>query len=444
MTTEMVRAGSVGLAIYEPKNFQELKDLAAMAAGSRLFAITSPDAAAVVMLTGASLGLPPIAAMRGIHVVSGKPVLSSDMLVAVVRRSGLCDVWEPVEVTNAACTIRTHRRGDPSPVTHTWTIDDAKRAGLAGKGNWNTYPRAMLRARCSAELARMVYPDVLFGVYVEGELGEEHAVEVEAPAVVVETHPVASTRRPTYPAPVASSPTMPVPAADPMRAALADVSSEQPASLRSLATVADDAAPTTSTLVDDVVTQASRCETATAAVDLWRTARLDLAEDPKGAATAWNAVWKRVMELQRSTEKAAKQWIKRVLLETDGPKPDGTNGPTKPRNGRSADATGNGAANDSARADGAVACVRDPVWSQSADELRRHLSTKTCVTMLRNSLAAHAAELTADACALYAQRYADLWAAMPDHLGGTLHPRSARAWVDGVLAQAARSERRAA
>ena len=79
-----------------------------MAAGSRLFAITSPDAAAVVMLTGASLGLPPIAAMRGIHVVSGKPVLSSDMLVAVVRRSGLCDVWEPVEVTNAACTIRTH------------------------------------------------------------------------------------------------------------------------------------------------------------------------------------------------------------------------------------------------------------------------------------------------------------------------------------------------
>jgi hypothetical protein len=453
MTTEMVRAGSVGLAIYEPKNFQELKDLAAMAAGSRLFAITSPDAAAVVMLTGASLGLPPIAAMRGIHVVSGKPVLSSDLLVAVVRRSGLCDVWEPVEVTNAACTIRTHRRGDPSPVTHTWTIDDAKRAGLAGKGNWNTYPRAMLRARCSAELARMVYPDVLFGVYVEGELGEEHAVEVEAPSVVVETHPVASTRRPTYPAPVASSPTMPVPAADPMRAALADVSSEQPASLRSLAATvdaepaADDAtraAGERATLRLALLEQVSRCKTPGAVADLWvasKTERDTLTEDD--VKVVWKASVNRVKEHQRSTDAGAKSWLKKAVAERTPPD-DGTNGPTKPRNGRSADATGNGAANDSARADGAVACVRDPVWSQSADELRRHLSTKTCVTMLRNSLAAHAAELTADACALYAQRYADLWAAMPDHLGGTLHPRSARAWVDGVLAQAARGERRAA
>jgi hypothetical protein len=49
----------------------------------------------------------------------------------------------------------------------------AKRAGLAGKGTWAAYPHSMLRARCSAELARMVYPDFLFGVYAEGEIPEE-------------------------------------------------------------------------------------------------------------------------------------------------------------------------------------------------------------------------------------------------------------------------------
>ena len=460
MTTEMVRLTVAPLEFTDEQR-KMIRDAFANGANEQEFG--------VLMEVAKARRLNPL--MRQIHFVSRwdsqksrnvwATQVSIDGLRAIAERTGIYagqDEPEFVESPDGAikcCKVRVYRKdwGDRAAVGVAYWNEYVQTYREKSSGKevvtpmWRKMPHVMI-AKCAEAIAlRKAFPEDMSGLYTPDEMGQaenDRVVDTTA-ETVVETHPVATAqRRPTYPAPVASSPTMPVPAADPMRAALADVSSEQPASLRSLATVADDAAPTTSTLVDDVVTQASRCETATAAVDLWRTARLDLAEDPKGAATAWNAVWKRVMELQRSTEKAAKQWIKRVLLETDGPKPDGTNGPTKPRNGRSADATGNGAANDSARADGAVACVRDPVWSQSADELRRHLSTKTCVTMLRNSLAAHAAELTADACALYAQRYADLWAAMPDHLGGTLHPRSARAWVDGVLAQAARGERRAA
>lgn len=186
MTTDngIQRVGQMGLAQFEPRDFTELEKLARMAASSRLFAVTSPESAIVIMLTGASLGVPPVVAMRSIHVVQGRAVLSSDLIHALVRRSGFCQSWHVSETTAERCTITTHRRGEPQPYTHAWTIAMARTADLAGKGTWRQYPAAMLRARCTAEIARIVYPDVLMaGVYCEGEIDDD-AGEAAAPKPV--------------------------------------------------------------------------------------------------------------------------------------------------------------------------------------------------------------------------------------------------------------------
>jgi hypothetical protein len=183
--TGMQRVGSAGMAAFEPRDFSELERLAKRCIDSRLFKVASPDAALVIMLTGASLGLSPVAALRGIHVIEGKSVLSSDLLVAVVLKSGQCLRWTVAETTDERCVIETHRKGQQAPYRHTWTIAMARKAGLASKGNWNTYPAAMLRARCSSEIARIVYPDVMFGVFVEGELDADPATHGEAPAVTI-------------------------------------------------------------------------------------------------------------------------------------------------------------------------------------------------------------------------------------------------------------------
>lgn len=159
---------------------KELATLAESAVSSKLFGVASREAALMIMLTGRSLGIDPVAAMRGTHIVSGKSVLSSDMMVGIVRKSGVCESWVVIESTHEKCVIETRRKGDDTPVRHTWTIEMAKRAGLAGKGTWAAYPHSMLRARCSAELARMVYPDFLFGVYAEGEIPEEPRRPVRA------------------------------------------------------------------------------------------------------------------------------------------------------------------------------------------------------------------------------------------------------------------------
>jgi hypothetical protein len=111
--------------------------------------------------------------LRGIYVVNGRPVLSADLLVAIVRRSGLCESWRTVESTATTCTIETLRRGETAPARKTWTADDARRASLAGKGTWGAYPAQMLRHRCAADLAREVYPDVVLGLYAPEEFGAE-------------------------------------------------------------------------------------------------------------------------------------------------------------------------------------------------------------------------------------------------------------------------------
>lgn len=169
------------------RTIDDVERLARLAVASGLIAHRRPEAAAVVLLTGRELGLAPMAALRGIYEVSGRPVLSADMMVAVVRRSGQCASWRVVESTPERATIQTLRVGEAEPESCTWTLEDARRAGCGGQ-TWAKFPRQMLAHRCAAELARRVYPDVLLGLYTPDELGGETAQEPEPerPALVAE------------------------------------------------------------------------------------------------------------------------------------------------------------------------------------------------------------------------------------------------------------------
>ena len=197
--TGMTKAEPHGLAVLEPQSFGDLERLSVMVAKSRLFAVQSPEAAVVIMLTGAQLGIPPVAAMRGIHVVEGRAVLSSDLIAAVILRSPECEYLRPVEVSGKRVTMTTKRRGQ-EPVSHTWTIEMAQTAELAGRNIWKKYPHSMLRARATAELGRMVYPELLFGVYVDGELDNGPRESIPAEVYVGDVGNRATEPAPSSPA----------------------------------------------------------------------------------------------------------------------------------------------------------------------------------------------------------------------------------------------------
>ncbi|MEO1632356.1 MAG: recombinase RecT [Bacteroidota bacterium] len=124
------------------------------------------------IIAGHELGIGPMQALRSIHVVKGKPILSADLMVALCKRSGVCRYFRLVESTPERAVYETQREGDPEPTRLVWTMQDAKRARLTGNGNWQKHPAAMLRARCSSALARAVYPDLVAGIYEDDEARE--------------------------------------------------------------------------------------------------------------------------------------------------------------------------------------------------------------------------------------------------------------------------------
>lgn len=187
---EIVRAPqSSALAAYEPKNFDEALRIATCYASSALLGeVRSPEAALLIMAVGAELGISSTAALRGIYIIKGKPMLSSDLLVAVVlRRSDICEYFMCTESTDELATYETKRHNRAEPVRNTFSIADAQRAQLTGNPMWQKYPRTMLRHRAAAELARMVYPDITMGLYTDSEADEvTAAIDVTPKQVVAE------------------------------------------------------------------------------------------------------------------------------------------------------------------------------------------------------------------------------------------------------------------
>ena len=161
----------------EPRSMSDARQLAKWMHESRMFsAYGTPQAVLSTMLLGRELGMPAMAALRSVHVIEGKHSLSADLMVALVLKSGMAEYFQVVESTDAVCTFETKRKGAPKPTKISYTIEQAKQAGLlaptrSGKpSNWQKIPKQMLRARAKSELARLEYPDLLAGLYTPEEL----------------------------------------------------------------------------------------------------------------------------------------------------------------------------------------------------------------------------------------------------------------------------------
>lgn len=181
---------------YTPSNMQEAEQLSVRLAQSALLPDGlrgKPGDVLVTLITGHELGLSPMQAIRGLHVVKGRAVMSADLAVALTKRHPSCRYFRVVSSDDKAATYETLREGDPEPTRMSFTAEQARQAGLGGD-NWRKYPAAMLRARCSLALARAVYSDIMLGVYDPDELGvpapapvpmmEERTVAPPPPAVV--------------------------------------------------------------------------------------------------------------------------------------------------------------------------------------------------------------------------------------------------------------------
>lgn len=181
------------MAAFNPHYIETVEKVAEKLHQSGLFSGRNKAQLAVIIMQGHELGLGTMQAVNGIFVVDGKPSLSAQLAVSLVQRSGQAEYFRVAESSPASATAATIRKDDPTrtEIKVTWTIEDAKKAGLLSKQNWTKYPQRMLEARAMMALARQVYPDVLMGLYAPEEL--EDSAEEPVARARIEEQPTAST-----------------------------------------------------------------------------------------------------------------------------------------------------------------------------------------------------------------------------------------------------------
>lgn len=225
-----------------PKNLKEAMDLAKLIADSDLAPAGFKGKAGNVLIAvqmGAEIGVSPMQAIQNIAVINGKPSIYGDMGKALLLKKGCRieerDIKEIKAKSEAWCKI-TRPDGSP-PTIRTYSIDNAKEAGLWGKqGPWmtNTYRQMAWRAFWFA--ARDGAADMLRGLagveevrdYIDVEPEEEKELPPLPQRISEKTQPASpppqideendSVEDPPPPAETQRQPTINLKAARPMAA----------------------------------------------------------------------------------------------------------------------------------------------------------------------------------------------------------------------------------
>lgn len=162
------------LAVYDGGRFEIMQRTAHAMVASGFFKDSRDMAQAVVkIMAGAELGIPPFAAMTGINIIQGKPALGANVLATLVKNDPRYN-YRVKQCTDSACVIEWQEDGQAVGES-SFTIDEAKRAGLTSKDNWQKYPSDMLFARAISRGARRFAPGIFGGapVYTPDELGAD-------------------------------------------------------------------------------------------------------------------------------------------------------------------------------------------------------------------------------------------------------------------------------
>lgn len=127
-----------------------------------------PQEGAAAIMFGASLGLDPINALRGLYNVHGTTSMYARMMAALVLRDGH-ELWT-VSSTDDRVIVQGRRRGSDTIEEGDWDYARAKKAGYTKNDKYQSDPQAMLYAKAVSEVARKIAPDTLNGIYTVEEM----------------------------------------------------------------------------------------------------------------------------------------------------------------------------------------------------------------------------------------------------------------------------------
>jgi hypothetical protein len=174
------------VSIVQQLPISELMNLAKAFAESGMFADTKSAAQAIVKIqAGQEIGIPPFAAMTGIHIIQGKPTIGAGLIASRLKGSGKYD-YRVVEASEKVCSIDFYQ-GNTKIGNSTFTIEDARKALTK---NIDKFPKNMLFARAISNGVKWYCPDIFSGpVYVPEEMQvvtTEEATHIEVDTTIDE------------------------------------------------------------------------------------------------------------------------------------------------------------------------------------------------------------------------------------------------------------------
>jgi hypothetical protein len=154
-----------------------------------------PDDVAAQILYGCDVNLPPMVALQQIHVIEGRPSLSALAMRGLAQANGI--KFRIEEANSSRVVMYAMGPGDTGWTKSMWDLDRAKKLGLAGKSNWTKQPQAMLLARATSELCRLVAAPLFLGLAYSTEELADGAADIALPerAPEAEQEPVRLMKR---------------------------------------------------------------------------------------------------------------------------------------------------------------------------------------------------------------------------------------------------------
>jgi hypothetical protein len=138
--------------------------------------IDTPQKAFICLQMGAEVGLPPMSALQNIAPINGRPTLYGDAVPGICNASGLIEDYkdETTGEGDLRCAkVTVKRKGRSEPIVRTFSVADAKKAGLWGKtGPWSQFPDRMLLMRARTFAYRDAVPEKMKGIMTFEEARE--------------------------------------------------------------------------------------------------------------------------------------------------------------------------------------------------------------------------------------------------------------------------------
>lgn len=171
------------LALFDETKFNQAIKLAGTLAKSSIVPSHfrgKPEDVFACLVLGAELGFQPMQSLNAIVMIQGNATLKAQTMLALVRSRCPKAI---IEITEEGDTVSCLAKRDERDLGYkaSWNKDKAYDAGFAKawdkenkkwitKDNWVKQPKTMSRWRSVSEACRVVFPDILQGLYASEEI----------------------------------------------------------------------------------------------------------------------------------------------------------------------------------------------------------------------------------------------------------------------------------